>query len=330
MKQNTKLYISKHNDPFFNLALENEILLELGPHDRAVLVYSNVQSIVYGRFQNPWLECDLDAVKKSGTVLARRQSGGGCVYHDLGNLNFCFLFGEKNYYKELNNVFLCEMLEHFNIDAFLSERSDILVKVDDFEYKISGSAFKQKKDRSFHHCTFLIDANLDKLNSYLKSKLTSISTKSTRSNPRAVINLGDINNLITKESIIDYLTSHIKSLGGEVSEISDLKSNEYLKDLQSWKWIFGETPLFQIEVEAGEDILVNTSIRKGLFHSLEVIGQDPEVHPLYFDIFIKKLCGVELIRGVLTKVLGELGDQYPEAQQFNKRFFEALSNRLSL
>lgn len=249
MRKYKKLYISHTHCPYENLALENDILMSIPCGESYLFLYRNRPSIIYGRFQNPWLECNVPLAKATGVDFVRRQSGGGCVYHDLGNLNFSFIHGTRDFYKEDNNSFLKEfLLQKLNIPAYLNERSDIRVKYGEGDFKISGSAFKQKKDRSFHHCTLLVESNLSDLDKYLRSKYKTYKTKSLPSNPSHVINIGDINSNIRSEQIEMQLLEFMHLNNSEILSAKNIKDNDYLLKLQSWDEQFGQTPLFEHEV----------------------------------------------------------------------------------
>ena len=283
-KQFKCIYFSESNDPYVNLAIEDELLLKLAPKESALFIYINEPSVVMGRFQNPWIETNIEQLKQHNVHLVRRQSGGGCVYHDLGNLNFCFLHGTRDYHKNYNSRFLQEFLRRFNIATILNERSDITLDVDSKIYKFSGSAFKQKKDRSFHHCTMLINSDLGRLNSILDSPLKILSSKSTPSNPVAVKNLNEVENSLTTDKVINSL----KEFGDEFKLVSlDLKNSSYLEKLTSRKWILGETPLFECEVELSDGV-VSLKFRKG-----EIVSAESDA--LKFRDFCSKLIGLNIL-----------------------------------
>lgn len=254
------IFFSNSSDPYENLALENHLLLGLAPGEKKLFVYVNKPAIVMGRFQNPWIESNLSKLILSGVELVRRQSGGGCVYHDKGNLNFCFLHGSRDYFKKQNNDFMIKLLKDFDIPAVVNERSDIVLNIDKEIFKFSGSAFKQKKDRSFHHCTMLINSNLKLLSEILDSPLKNLKTKSTASNRVPVKNLFDINEEISIHRIIQNLQKYTNSY----SEISYAGEELlYLEKLKSWNWIFGETPLFECELVLSVGS-ISLKIRKGI------------------------------------------------------------------
>lgn len=265
-------------DPFENLALENQLLAEIKPEQKILLMYANSPCVVMGRFQNPWLECNLAAIKVDRLPLVRRQSGGGCVYHDLGNLNFSFLHGGREFNKESNNAIIYKALAKFGIEVYASGRSDLLVNIDG-EKKISGSAFKQKKDRSFHHGTLLVNSNLEKLNHYLKSREMNIeNSKSIKSNPARVINLSQVNPEINFETLKKSMFENFANYyDGEVTykKIEVFKEDNYFELIKDWQWRVGETPFFEIKFNG-----INCRFKKGIIDSIE----DEQLNLIYQGI----------------------------------------------
>lgn len=258
---------SKLSNPYENLSIEHKLIEEIKPNQVILLVYSNEPSVVMGRFQNPWLECDVNKIYQDKVHMVRRQSGGGCVYHDLGNLNFCFIHPQRELQKESNNQIIIKTLRSFDIKAFASGRSDLLVD-DHKTYKFSGSAFKQKKDRSFHHGTLLINSDLKALNTYLKpSKLQIEGSKSIKSNPSEVINLSQLNSEVTQNNLINVLKKSFADFyQSEVQNIvldSRLKGG-YFKTLTSWEWMWGETPQFILSYQD-----IKCVIKKGVILSVD-------------------------------------------------------------
>lgn len=281
-------YFSKSNDPFENLALENQLLLKLGKNEKQLLMYVNRPSIVMGRFQNPWIESNLSELKIRKVDLVRRQSGGGCVYHDLGNLNFCFLYGDRDYQKNANNKFMQQLLSDFDITTIVNKRSDIVLDVNKEIYKFSGSAFKQKKDRSFHHCTMLINSDLEGLVKLLDSPLKDLKSKSISSLPVPVKNLKEVHSEITIEKVVKQASTYSKKF----EEVQFQSTDDYLSELKSWKWRLGETPLFEIDINL-ESELVRLEIRKAKIISATAIT--PKIQEVVSEIIGLSLEGNELL-----------------------------------
>ena len=177
-KLSVKYSYLKSSDPCTNLAIENQILLNLDADTVHILFWINNPCVVMGRFQNPFLECKLDKMIKDGVLLVRRQSGGGCVYHDLNNLNYSFITNKIHHNKDNNHKILIDALSSFEIDAFSTKRVDLFLCDNGTDKKFSGSAFKEKKDTAFHHGTLLIDSDLDRLNYYLTPKDLNVKSVS--------------------------------------------------------------------------------------------------------------------------------------------------------
>src|SRR3989344_1875354 len=163
MQNKAKCLISKTHDPFLNLAIEDWIFNDLSPNNEILFLWQNDRSVIIGRNQNPHAECNLKKMGEERVNLVRRHSGGGAVFQDLGNMNFTFLSSRSNYDRKKNFQIIINALKKFNISAETSGRNDIFVE----SSKISGSAFKEKPDRAFHHGTLMIHVNLDELQNYL-------------------------------------------------------------------------------------------------------------------------------------------------------------------
>jgi len=157
-----KIFHSDSHDPWFNLATEDWIFRDMDPNQRVLFLWRNAETVVIGRFQNPWVECNTSRMEADGIKLARRQSGGGAVFQDLGNTNFTFMTGRQFYNKNDNNQIILNALRAHGIEGEASGRNDLVVTDDEGARKFSGSAFKETKDRCFHHGTLLLNANLQK------------------------------------------------------------------------------------------------------------------------------------------------------------------------
>ncbi len=269
-----KVFISSSTDPFVNLTYENSLLTMIQKDDAWLFLYKNTPSIVMGRFQNPWIECDFKNILEDRIHLVRRQSGGGTVYHDLGNLNFCFLHGTRDHKKDINHKIIINALKHFQIDSFSTDRSDLKVDFDGLK-KISGSAFKQKKDKSFHHGTLLIDANLGKLNNYLKSPHTGSVSKGTKSNPSKVVNLKSLNENICEENLKESIIKSFftfyedKTLAIETVQENIVLDEQYLKHLKSNSWVMDETPYCELVIEQAKNKVI-IQAKKGTIIDVEL------------------------------------------------------------
>lgn len=264
------VYTSDSIDPYENLAFENTLLQKIRPDEKYLFLYKNRPCVVLGRFQNPLEECNLEAMQASAVKLVRRQSGGGTVYHDLHNLNYSFIHGVREHHKEENHTIILNALKSLGIDAYASGRSDLMAKHEGLEKKFSGSAFKQKKDSAFHHGTLLIDSNLDKLNQYITPKKLSVSSKSIKSVRSTVVNLKQLNSLVSEAILIDEISKSFSEFYHSPyhsfkAEDFDL---EYIGELISNEWRYNETPAFSLEWQ-GAEVKVP---KKGLLEFMQTKG----------------------------------------------------------
>ena len=197
--------ISESNDIMLNLAAEEFIFEHLDVVNPLLFLYRNKPTIIIGKHQNPWKECHVHKLEQDGVVLARRKSGGGAVYQDLGNSVFCFInpINAEQDFKTFNNTLLIGSLEQFNIKAEASGRNDLQVG----DKKISGSAYKLKLGRnngigrrSLHHGTMLLNLDLGCLGKYLNPNKKKLESKGVDSVVSRVMNLVEANPLINHEN----------------------------------------------------------------------------------------------------------------------------------
>lgn len=243
-----KVFTSPFQNPFINLALEDHFLR--GGADLPLLfLYVNRPCVVLGRFQNPWIECNLPYLVENDIWMVRRQSGGGCVFHDEGNLNFSFITPDPMIDRKKHALLLQEAFGRAHIELEISSRHDLWLK----GKKISGSAYKQTKFGSFHHGTFLVNSDLDKLEESLKHTLVAKSTKSIASVRSKVITLQGEYPHVEISDVIEIISHHLKTrpmeLDGTLLSIPEVQKS--FDDLRSWEWLWGETPAFEIEEGIG-------------------------------------------------------------------------------
>ncbi|MBF0313996.1 MAG: lipoate--protein ligase [Oligoflexia bacterium] len=253
MKQKIRVLLSDTFDPWFNLATEELIFHDMDPFCKTLFLWRNDNTIVIGRFQNPWQECNTKKMEADGIKLARRQSGGGAVYHDLGNSNFTFLSSKQNFDKSIHNTIITTAINSFGIHSFASGRNDILVATATGDKKISGSAFKEGKDRCFHHGTLLISSDLSKLATYLSPDPKKLHSKGVTSVRQRVCNLSELNATITHEELCkriieQFFLYHQEECPLELLNHEVLKQNPILKEryekMSDWNWRFGHSPPF--------------------------------------------------------------------------------------
>lgn len=288
-----KIFYSRSTNPYVNLAIEDWLLRE-NSDEEVWLFYQNAPSVILGRFQNPWLECDLGWMHAQKIPLVRRPSGGGTVWHDEGNVNFCRITPLKNFTKDAALKIIQNKLLELDIAVEINARHDLVFNHFDHPHKVSGSAYKQTKDRSLHHGTLLIKSDLSALNRALKSPHTLEETRSISSVRSKVLNLSQVSSLTT-ETYLD--------LWREREEI-DVSGFSLPNQWSEWTWQMGETPLFKwrFKVEGDE---VYLSSHKGLIHELTWREHRYEklMKPLKVETF-KELSAGDIVESLWFEVLG--------------------------
>lgn len=251
---NVELIISKSHNPWFNLALEDYLFNNIKDNTLILYLWQNQNTVVIGKSQNAWKEARGSLLEEDGGFLARRSTGGGAVYHDLGNMCYSFIASSDLY--DLNRqlrVILNAVKDH-GISASFTGRNDI--SLDDGR-KFSGNAFKFSKDKGLMHGTLLLDTDQEKMAKYLQVSKAKIQAKGVDSLRSRVANLIELNKEISPDSISRAL---IKQFIGEYGPLNfemifdetDLKNEEFLSlydNYSSWDFRYGKTPSFDMTFE---------------------------------------------------------------------------------
>ncbi len=256
-----KVLISQTHNPWFNLATEDWIFREMDPTSQTLFLWQNQETVVIGRNQNPWGECNLKKMEEDGVLLARRTTGGGAVFHDLGNTCFTFLSPREGYDRSVNIRIILAALKSLGIDAEASGRNDIVIQAEDGPRKVSGSAYRETRDRAFHHGTLLMHTDLERLGGYLTPHPKKLQSKGRTSVRARVMNLGERNSelasdrsheIISRAVTEAFFEQHggrceIESLDHSILErIETLKAT--YEQFSSWDWRFGHAPQFHVEL----------------------------------------------------------------------------------
>ena len=270
MNIKTKIFRSQSTNPWFNLALEEELVNNVSKDEIILYLWQNQNTVVIGKHQNPWREVLIQDLEHDQGKLARRLSGGGAVFHDLGNLNFTFIMhkSHENLKKQLNVIL--NGVKSLGINAEFSGRNDILAE----GRKFSGNAFYYGKENYYHHGTLLIDVDMSKLGRYLNVSLKKLNAKGVESVKSRVINLKTINPKLTIPATIDALSDAFESEYGKceeiimVSEITASKEAlERYHHYASWDWRFGKTPKFDVTFDekfTWGEVVLNFSLKGAL------------------------------------------------------------------
>ncbi|MBU8895210.1 lipoate--protein ligase [Corallococcus sp. H22C18031201] len=248
-----RILVSETFNPWFNLATEDWIFREMDSSTQTLFLWRNAETVVIGRNQNPWSECNLKRMEEDNIFLARRTSGGGAVFHDLGNTNFTFLSPKQGYDKSANVTILLDALRRLGVSAEASGRNDLVIPTADGPRKISGSAYRESRDRAFHHGTFLISTDLTRLSNYLTPHPKKLESKGQASVRARVMNINQHQVDVTHERLCDavmgaFCDAHGATAKPEVLNHDFLQQQPSLQgtfdQFSSWDWRFGNAPRF--------------------------------------------------------------------------------------
>lgn len=267
MIQNTIIFGDSTN-PWHNLALE-EALFENHSGGALLYLWRNSRTVVIGRNQNAWKECRVEALERDGGKLARRSSGGGAVYHDLGNLNFTFILPREEYNLERQLGVILRAVQELGINAHFSGRNDI---VGEDGAKFSGNAFRFSQKNAMHHGTLLVDVDLARMAKYLSPPKEKLRTKGVESVRARVCNLNDIKPGITgadawvsiaKAFTLEY--GHCRAMNDKDVFVAALSQREDRH--ASWDWRMGSSPAFDVTLEnrfAWGSLEIGLTLEKGI------------------------------------------------------------------
>jgi lipoate-protein ligase A len=265
-------------NPFYNLAFEEYVLCHR-TEGNYLMLWQNDNSIIIGQNQNAEAEINRSFVEAHGIRVARRTTGGGAVYHDLGNLNYSFISDAGDAERLTMEHFtrpIVEALKGLGLQAEASGRNDILVE----GRKVSGTAQRLVKGRILHHGTLLFDSNPEMVSGALhvdSTKFQSKSSKSVRSR------IGNIRDFLPKDMTLtefwDYLKTALAGSGlqqeslteQELAAVNELTRTKY----DTWEWNFGRSPKYDLVNKRrfdGGSLEVGLHVEKGLIQSIGFYG----------------------------------------------------------
>jgi len=265
-------------NPYFNIALEEYLLKETT--EDIFMLYVDEPSIIIGKHQNTLAEINLKYVLENNIAVVRRISGGGTVYHDLGNLNFTFIAnGKAGYLVDFKKFTqpIIEVLQKLGLDVRLEGKNDLRVN----NLKISGNAEHVFTNRVLHHGTILVSANLENLSAALKvesGKYTDNAVKSIRSK------VTNINTFLPKPVSVETLKSLVfeyiqKQYDSKSYSISDSDVQEVNKRVaekfQTWQWNYGYSPRYEFRNSAnidGKNAEIFLEVENGIIRNAKITG----------------------------------------------------------
>ncbi|MCE5209190.1 MAG: lipoate--protein ligase [Chloroflexi bacterium] len=313
------------NDPRINLAIEEYLQRHLTTTDDVLLFYINEPSIIIGRHQNTFEEINQAYVTEHGVHIVRRLSGGGAVYHDLGNLNFSFITtyieGDFHNFAKFTRPVIAA-LQGMGVAAELSGRNDIQVE----QRKISGNAQYHSGSRLVTHGTLLFDTRIENLVAALNVKATKITSKGIKSVRSRVANISEY--LAEPMDILEFRRRILASLFDNRPEIpqyvlqeADWKQiNEIAQQRYfTWDWNYGRSPDFNVQKVhrfAFGEVDARINVSRGVIESVRFFGDYQSTDDV--DLLESRLTGVRYDSASLEEVLQQV--------DFN-RFFAGLSSQ---
>ena len=267
-----------NTNAYFNLAMEEYFLKNT--NEDIFLLWQNENSIIVGKNQNTLSEINYDYVKENNIKVVRRLSGGGAVFHDLGNINFTFISCNDNSFSDFKKFTMpiVEALKELNVHAEFSGRNDLLID----GQKFSGNAQYNYKNKVMHHGTLLFSSEINDLSNALKVKPSKFQGKSVKSVKSRVTNISShldkkMTVLEFKDYLMDFINkrddnSHFYELNDkDVESINKLVEEKY----STWEWNFGYSPKYSLYNEVkypGGNVEFSLDVHDGLIKDIKFFG----------------------------------------------------------
>lgn len=252
MLHTLSVILSEDTDPRQNLSLEETLLRQVAPGQCILYLWQNQRTVVIGRNQHPTNECRIQALEADGGHLVRRLSGGGAVYHDLGNLNFTFLTHLADYDVEKQTETILEAVRSLGVPAEKNGRNDLTADGG----KFSGHAYYKSGDQCYHHGTLMVDVDLSPLERYLSVSPLKLQAKGVASVRSRVVNLRQFCPDLTipqlRQALIDAF-GRVYGLPVTPLTRERLDQAQLAKSLARFSdpaWIYGDTRPLDVSREA--------------------------------------------------------------------------------
>ncbi len=274
-------YITENTVPYQNLALEEYLTFHTHPGECILYLWQNRHTVVIGKNQNCWKECKVNHLEADGGYLARRLSGGGAVFHDLGNLNFTFCVRREDYNVERQLQVIIEAVRMLGMEAEKTGRNDIVIK----GKKFSGNAFFESGDFCYHHGTILLDVDKENMSRYLNVSKEKLQSKGVNSVRSRVANLTEFNPDVTVALMKQKLVQAFglvygiepKPLSGERIDREEISRSE--KRFASWEWKYGRKISFQYSMNrrfSWGDVELQIEVDRGIVKAVNAFSDGME------------------------------------------------------
>lgn len=253
------------------------------------MLWRNDNAIIVGKHQNTLSEINVDYVKEKDIKVVRRLSGGGAVYHDLGNLNFSFTRTGDSYEMvdfERYTRPIIEVLQSLGVEAKFEGRNDLTIA----GKKFSGNAEHVVKNKILHHGTLLFSSQMTDISGALKVNPLKYKDRSVKSVPKRVTNISDhLREKISLDEFTDKIMDHITSSFNEAKMYEfteeDLQAIQKLRDEKyiTWDWNYGNSPDYNFKRGArtpGGTIEMNMNVSKGVITDVKITGDFFNIKPI--------------------------------------------------
>mgnify|MGYP000212265873 CR=1 FL=1 len=286
-----RIYISDENDPYFNVSSEHALFLK-STETTQLYLWQNSSCIVCGRNQNVHAECNMEFLKKNNILPVRRFSGGGAVYHDLGNLNFTFITREKNADVDKYLRVIKKAMHSINVHCEFSGRNDLLTD----GKKFSGHAYYSDEGNYLYHGTIMVDVDMETLTQALNPSKLKMKSKGIDSVRSRVVNLRQIREDITIDTVKNAMIQAFQEIFHGEYNLEHINKDNFTPPLyekiQSDEWIFGESPEFSLGVErklAQGNVAISVDVLDGKINHMTI--QTDSLEPYDFADCINGLIG---------------------------------------
>ena len=265
-----------------NQALEKYLLHHVKENEVILYLWQNDHTIVIGKNQDAFDECDVRKLEEEGGHLARRITGGGAVYHDKGNLNFTFLCPRDLFDISKQDEIILKGLNQLGIHAVKNGRNDLEID----GRKFSGHAYYKGKESCMHHGTLMLEVNEEHLSSYLHVSLPKLHSKNVASVKSRIINLKSIVPDLKIEDVKRALVKSAEEVYGDKASLYTIENQEEVKELRHFfeedKWRYGENISYKYNKErrfSWGTLKVSYDLCEGRINHLAIYtdAMDPDV-----------------------------------------------------
>lgn len=283
-----KCIVHQSTDPFFNIATDEYIFKHI--QEDCFMLWQNDNAIIVGKHQNALAEINLEYVKEKGIQVVRRLSGGGAVYHDMGNLNFSFTHTGTDPSKMVDfkkyTVPILEVLQNLGVAARFEGRNDLMID----GRKFSGNAEHVIGNKVLHHGTLLFASEMRDVSGALKINPLKYKDRAVKSVPKRVTNIKDhLKEPISLNTFRDRILSHVLANfdGAHLYEFTpaDLAAIQKIRDEKyaTWEWNFGYSPKYDFQQGVrtpGGTLEVHMNVHNGVIQEIKFMGDFFNLQPI--------------------------------------------------